>query len=85
MLDEQKQAHPLPLFEKMININTIGTFNVVRLVAQRMALLPPGKDGERGLIITTSRWTFPLNNDVVVLLAMREMQSKWLTVHPKRL
>ena len=55
MLDEKNQTHPLPLFEKMININTIGTFNVVRLAAQRMALLPPGKDGERGLIITTSR------------------------------
>ena len=58
MLDDQHNVHPLPLFEKVLNINTVGTFNVVRLAAERMATISPGKDGERGLIITTSRYFF---------------------------
>lgn len=46
---------PLPLadFQRVIDINLVGTFNVVRLAAERMAALDP--DGEeRGVVICTA-------------------------------
>jgi NAD(P)-dependent dehydrogenase (short-subunit alcohol dehydrogenase family) len=47
---------PMPLadFERVININLIGTFNMVRLVAADMQSLSPLADGERGVIIMTA-------------------------------
>ena len=47
---------PLPLdaFEKVIRVNLLGTFNVCRLAAARMAQNEPGPDGERGVIINTA-------------------------------
>src|SRR5262245_2502974 len=47
---------PLPLekFKKVIDVNLIGTFNMLRLAAADMAGLPPLADGERGVIISTS-------------------------------
>src|SRR5215831_15681100 len=47
---------PLPLdkFKKVIDVNLIGTFNMMRLAAADMAGLPPLADGERGVIISTS-------------------------------
>ncbi|MFF3572993.1 SDR family NAD(P)-dependent oxidoreductase [Nocardia jiangxiensis] len=46
---------PLPLesFEKIIRINLVGTFNVIRLAAHRMAASDP-VDGERGVIVNTA-------------------------------
>ncbi|MDV7353245.1 SDR family NAD(P)-dependent oxidoreductase [Rhodococcus oxybenzonivorans] len=46
---------PLPLsdFERVIRINLIGTFNVLRLAAERIAQTEP-VDGERGVIIDTA-------------------------------
>ena len=42
-------------FEKVIRVNLIGTFNVLRLAAARMqATDPVGPDGERGLIVNTA-------------------------------
>ena len=38
----------------MININLIGTFNVLRLAADAMAKTTPNADGERGVIINTA-------------------------------
>ncbi|RAI60319.1 SDR family NAD(P)-dependent oxidoreductase [Roseicella frigidaeris] len=47
--------HDLALFERVIRVNLIGTFNVLRLAAARMqALEPAGPDGERGLIVNTA-------------------------------
>lgn len=46
--------HALDLFESVIRINLIGTFNVVRLSASRMAQNTPNADGERGVIINTA-------------------------------
>jgi len=45
---------PLEVFSKVIQINLIGTFNVIRLAAARMAQNKPGNDGERGVIINTA-------------------------------
>ncbi|HEX6092754.1 MAG TPA: SDR family NAD(P)-dependent oxidoreductase [Dongiaceae bacterium] len=47
---------PLPLekFRKVIDVNLVGTFNMMRLAAADMAGLPPLTDGERGVIVSTS-------------------------------
>ena len=47
---------PLPLeaFERVIHVNLIGAFNVVRLAAAAMMANEPNEDGERGVIILTS-------------------------------
>ena len=47
---------PMPLadFEKVIAINLVGTFNMMRLVAADMQALEPMADGERGVIVSTA-------------------------------
>jgi NAD(P)-dependent dehydrogenase (short-subunit alcohol dehydrogenase family) len=48
-------AMPLADFSNAININLIGTFNIMRLVAAEMSQLEPlNTDGERGVIINTA-------------------------------
>ncbi len=44
----------LAAFTKVINVNLIGTFNVIRLAAAAMAENQPEGDGERGVIINTA-------------------------------
>lgn len=46
--------HALDLFERVIRINLIGTFNCIRLAALRMQANPPTAAGERGVIINTA-------------------------------
>jgi 3-hydroxyacyl-CoA dehydrogenase/3-hydroxy-2-methylbutyryl-CoA dehydrogenase len=46
--------HSLDLFRKVIDVNLIGTFNVIRLAALQMAKNKPNADGERGVIINTA-------------------------------
>jgi NAD(P)-dependent dehydrogenase (short-subunit alcohol dehydrogenase family) len=47
---------PMPLedFSRVIQINLIGTFNMMRLAAADMTTLDPMEDGERGVIISTA-------------------------------
>jgi NAD(P)-dependent dehydrogenase (short-subunit alcohol dehydrogenase family) len=47
---------PMPLedFARVIQVNLIGTFNMIRLAAAAMATLDPLGDGERGVIISTA-------------------------------
>jgi NAD(P)-dependent dehydrogenase (short-subunit alcohol dehydrogenase family) len=45
---------PLAMFSKVIEINLIGTFNVIRLAAAEMAKNQPNEDGERGVIVNTA-------------------------------
>jgi NAD(P)-dependent dehydrogenase (short-subunit alcohol dehydrogenase family) len=47
---------PLPLdaFDRVIRINLIGTFNMIRLAAVEMSALEPLEDEERGVIINTA-------------------------------
>jgi NAD(P)-dependent dehydrogenase (short-subunit alcohol dehydrogenase family) len=47
-------AHPLDLFETVIKINLIGTFNVIRLTAAQMSKNEPNDHGERGVIVNTA-------------------------------
>ncbi|MBL8131031.1 MAG: SDR family NAD(P)-dependent oxidoreductase, partial [Anaerolineae bacterium] len=46
--------HPLEVFETVIRINLIGTFNVIRLAAAAMAQNAPNAEGERGVIVNTA-------------------------------
>jgi 3-hydroxyacyl-CoA dehydrogenase / 3-hydroxy-2-methylbutyryl-CoA dehydrogenase len=41
-------------FSKVIQINLVGTMNVIRLAAKKMLANAPGGDGERGLIVNTA-------------------------------
>ncbi|MDL2342651.1 SDR family NAD(P)-dependent oxidoreductase [Deinococcus sp. MIMF12] len=50
----RKGPHPLDLFERVIRVNLIGTFNVARLAAQAMLGGEPGPGGERGVIVNTA-------------------------------
>lgn len=45
---------PLSRFERVIQVNLIGTFNVIRLAAGIMAINAPTPGGERGVIINTA-------------------------------
>ncbi|MBR1176993.1 SDR family NAD(P)-dependent oxidoreductase [Bradyrhizobium sp. KB893862 SZCCT0404] len=45
--------YPLDQFARVINVNLIGTFNVIRLAAERLAGLPPLGE-ERGVFINTA-------------------------------
>ena len=48
-------AHDLKLFQFVININLVGTFNTLRLSAEAMAKNDPvTEDGERGVIVNTA-------------------------------
>ncbi|MBK8025491.1 MAG: 3-hydroxyacyl-CoA dehydrogenase [Chloroflexi bacterium] len=46
--------HPLEVFETVIRINLIGTFNVIRLAAAAMQQNEPNEEGERGVIVNTA-------------------------------
>ena len=46
--------HRLDTFAKAVNINLVGTFNMIRLAAAAMAKEAPGEDGERGVIVNTA-------------------------------
>jgi NAD(P)-dependent dehydrogenase (short-subunit alcohol dehydrogenase family) len=46
--------HALASFSKVININLIGTFNVIRLAAEAMQHNEAGEDGEKGVLISTA-------------------------------
>ncbi|HWA98927.1 MAG TPA: 3-hydroxyacyl-CoA dehydrogenase [Pirellulales bacterium] len=46
--------HPLELFQRVIQINLVGTFNVVRLAAAAIAQAPADEDGQRGAIVLTA-------------------------------
>jgi NAD(P)-dependent dehydrogenase (short-subunit alcohol dehydrogenase family) len=45
---------PLADFERVIRVNLLGTFNMMRLAAADMAALEPLDEGERGVIVATA-------------------------------
>ena len=50
--------HDLEAFARVLTVNTVGSFNVIRLAAARLAATEPdvrhGADGERGVIVNTA-------------------------------
>lgn len=46
--------HDFALFERVIRVNLLGTFNVLRLAADAMMRNEPSDDGERGVVICTA-------------------------------
>ncbi|MGK2899315.1 MAG: 3-hydroxyacyl-CoA dehydrogenase [Burkholderiaceae bacterium] len=47
-------AHPLALFNKVIAVNLVGSFNMIRLAAEAMSRNEPEPTGERGVLISTA-------------------------------
>lgn len=47
-------AHPLDMFQKVLMINTVGSFNMIRLCAEAMQSNTPEDTGERGVLINTA-------------------------------
>lgn len=47
-------VHDLESFNKVINVNLSGTFNVIRLAVAKMVNNEPNQHGERGVIINTA-------------------------------
>ena len=47
-------AHPLAQFTKVISINLIGSFNMIRVAAEAMCKNAPEATGERGVMISTA-------------------------------
>jgi NAD(P)-dependent dehydrogenase (short-subunit alcohol dehydrogenase family) len=45
---------PLDLFRRIVDVNLVGTFNVIRFAAAKMARNEPAGDGERGVIVNTA-------------------------------
>jgi NAD(P)-dependent dehydrogenase (short-subunit alcohol dehydrogenase family) len=45
--------HPLADFDRVVRVNLIGTFNMIRLASAGMSKLEP-VDGERGVIVSTA-------------------------------
>ena len=47
-------AAPLEDFARVVSVNLIGPYNISRLFAAECAKLPPGEDGQRGVMIFTA-------------------------------
>jgi len=50
----KRGVHPLDAFTRVIQINLIGTFNVIRLAAEAIARNEPDAGGERGVLVNTA-------------------------------
>jgi len=46
--------HDLGVFRRVLEVNLVGTFNVIRLAAERMQGNEANSDGERGVIVNTA-------------------------------
>lgn len=50
----RRGAHSLASFERVVQVNLLGSFNVARLAAEALAANDPNEEGERGVIIFTA-------------------------------
>lgn len=50
----RKGPFELEAFKRIINVNLVGTFNVIRLAAEKMAKNEPNESGERGVVVNTA-------------------------------
>lgn len=53
-VDRSGAPHDLGVFEKVVSVNLIGTFNCIRLAASAMSATEPLEFGERGAIVNTA-------------------------------
>lgn len=53
-ISSKSGPHPLDLFKLVIDVNLVGTFNVIRIAADAMVKLDADASGERGVIINTA-------------------------------
>ncbi len=54
IVDKDGRPMPLEAFRYLVEVNLISAFNMMRLVAADLTGLAPGRDGERGVIISTA-------------------------------
>ncbi len=54
LVDKEGRAHDLELFRKVIEVNLVGTFNVLRLAGAAMQKTDADESGQRGVIIQTA-------------------------------
>ena len=50
----RRGPHDLDAFARVLTVNVVGTFNVIRLAAEAMSQGQPNEEGERGIIINTA-------------------------------
>jgi NAD(P)-dependent dehydrogenase (short-subunit alcohol dehydrogenase family) len=50
----RKGPLPLATFRQVVEVNLVGTFNVLRLAAERMIAAEPLPDGDRGVVVMTA-------------------------------
>jgi NAD(P)-dependent dehydrogenase (short-subunit alcohol dehydrogenase family) len=50
----REASMPLDFFSKTIQVNLVGSFNIIKTVGAAMESNTPGQDGERGVIISTA-------------------------------
>ena len=48
-------AHALNVFAKVVTVNLVGSFNMIRLAAEAMSKNEPEPTGERGVLISTAK------------------------------
>jgi NAD(P)-dependent dehydrogenase (short-subunit alcohol dehydrogenase family) len=51
---QYESAHDLNMFQKVIEVNLVGTFNCIRIAATAMSQTEPLADGERGAVVTVA-------------------------------
>lgn len=54
VLNRDGTAHALDLFNRGVQVNLVGIFNVIRLATQVMVKNTPNSEGERGVIVNTA-------------------------------
>lgn len=50
----REDPHDLERFRRVVEVNLVGTFNLLRLAAESMKNNPPQGDGERGVVVNTA-------------------------------
>ena len=50
----KKGVHDLEFFARVLQVNLVGTFNVLALAAEHMAATSPDENGQRGVIVNTA-------------------------------
>jgi len=54
VVDRKGRMYPLEVFQRTLDVNLVGAFDVLRHVAKAMTENEPGEDGERGLIVNVA-------------------------------